>query len=190
MIACNNKGTGENNNDDSTVNNQNADTTKKQLNAFVGTSEFSYLTIAASVLENIFITPPAQGGLNSRKIVFRFTYNGGANDKIVLTGFPTRPGNNNYLTPFDPVPEPYAKNFAKQKIYLSDLELDKIYFRNTIWPKKGANTHLILIPFVHDSGTLKYCVNYTLDWITPAAYTGESFAPGDQLNPSPPADPK
>jgi hypothetical protein len=189
MIACNNKGTGGNNNDSAAIA-QNADTTKKQLNALVGTSEFSYLSIAASVLENIFITPPAQGGLNSRKIVFRFTYNGGADDKIVLTGFPTKPGNNNYLAPFDPVPEPYARNLANQKIYLSDLELEKKFFKDSIWSKKGANTHLILIPFVHTSGTFQYCVNYSLNWITLPGYTGQTFAPGDELNPSPPADPK
>jgi hypothetical protein len=162
---------------------------KEASSDFLGTGEFSHLAILKTDLDHYFL-PPGQGGLNARKIVFRFTHDGGSNSNIVIEGFVTNPGNNNYLTgtlvTFEELP--IKASFASQKIHLSDLELRKTDYFNL--PNPGANTHLIFSPFRYTSGDNIYCVSYRLSWGTPTTFTGttEALAP-DELHPSPPANP-
>lgn len=178
------------------------DTTEKKEestpNNFLGTGKFAYLAIHKDSLEKFFITPPGQGGLNAKKIVFRFSHDGDAASNIVVDGFLTRSNNVNYLdrppamlsTAFSGA----SVNLGGQKIYLSDLEMTNRQYVN-LRSQAGTNTYLLLVPYVIGSNNpeKQYCVTYGLFWISAISAMialPKTFAPDMELNPSPPADPE
>lgn len=164
---------------------------------FLGNGNFAYLAIKKDSLEKFFITPPGQGGLNAKKIVFRFSHDGMANTNIIIDGFLTKNNNVEYLDrpPVFLVPAlaNSSADLSGQKIYLSDLEMTEDQYKE-LRKTSGANTYLVFIPYISGNNPPKeqYCVNYGLFWITnigALVSTPKTFGEDNSLNPSPPADP-
>ena len=169
--------------------------TQPQTAAFLGSGKAAYLALHIDTLKKLF-NPPGSGGLNCKKVVFRFRTDGTATSDLVIDGFPTGPNVNNYLHR-KPVLlaslSPLTFDLSGEKSYFSDLELTRKQVIDTLLPKAGTNTHLIFIPFRHTAAdAFTYCINYSLVWGNAASFTdpGPGFIAADQLNPSPPADPR
>ena len=166
---------------------------KSQTSAFLGSGKVSYLALHIDTLRSIFL-PPGGGGLNSKKLVFRFRNEGTATSNWVIDGFATGPSVNNYLD--RPPVELYEFtslniDLSNQRTYLSDLEFTRTQF-NTLSASAGNNTHLIFVPFRHTTGILQNCLSYKVVWGNAPGFTdpGQGLVPLDELNPSPPADPR
>ena len=164
-----------------------------QASAFLGSGKAAYLALHIDTLKKLF-NPPT-GGLNCKKVVFRFSTDGTATSDLVIDGFPTGPNVNNYLhrkpVLLAPV-SPLTFDLSGEKSYFSDLELTRTQAIHLL-TTAGTNTHLIFIPFRHTAAdAFIYCINYSVMWGNAAAFTdpGPGFIAADQLNPSPPADPK
>src|SRR5688572_18652723 len=96
LISCNNEDADKANdiakNDTSGQTSQ----TTTQVSAFLGSGKASYLALHIDTLRNLFL-PPGGGGLNCKKLVFRFKTEGTETSNWVIDGFPTGPNVNNYL---------------------------------------------------------------------------------------------
>jgi len=164
---------------------------------FLGNGNFAYLAIKKDSLEKFFITPPGQGGLNAKKIVFRFSHDGMANTNIIIDGFLTKNNNVEYLDrpPVFLVPAlaNSSADLSGQKIYISDLEMTDDQYKE-LRKTSGTNTYLVFIPYISGNNPPKeqHCVNYGLFWISnigALVSTPKTFGEDNSLNPSPPADP-
>ena len=165
-----------------------------QTSAFLGSGKAAYLALHIDTLKTLFL-PPGENGLNCKKMVFRFSDDGTATSDLVIDGFPTGPNVNNYLhrTPVLLVSlSPLTFDLRGEKSYFSDLELTRTQV-NDLLRRAGTNTHLIFIPFRHTAAdAFTYCINYSVMWGNAASFKdpGPGFVAADQLNPSPPADPR
>ena len=168
--------------------------TQPQSSAFLGSGKAAYLALHIDTLKSLFL-PPGEGGLNCKKMVFRFSIDGTATSDLVIDGFPTGPNVNNYLHRKPVLLAPVSSltfDLSGEKSYFSDLELTRTQV-NHLLTTAGTNTHLIFIPFRHTAAdAFTYCINYSVMWGNAASFTdpGPGFIAADQLNPSPPADPK
>ena len=162
-----------------------------QASAFLGSGKAAYLALKIDTLKNLF-NPT---GLNCKKVVFRFSTDGTPTSDIVIDGFPTGPNVNNYLHRKPVILTPVSLltfDLSNEKTYLSDLELTRDQVRELL-TTAGTNTHLIFIPFRRTAAdAFTYCISYKLVWGNADSFTdpGPGFIAADQLNPSPPADPK
>ena len=153
--------------------------------------KFAYLAISADTLSKIFGTPPT--GLNSRKLVFRFSHDGTTTGNVAIEGFATQAGSNNYLKRPPVILEqiPLTTSFPGKKIYLADIEFSKAQYLNL--GNAGTNTHLIFTPNHSQTDPFTNCITYLVAWGTPSLFSKDSEAAalvgGEELKPSPPADP-
>ena len=163
--------------------------------AFLGSGKAAYLALHIDTLKRLFL-PPGQGGLNCKKMVFRFTTNGTDTSILVIDGFPTGPNVNNYLHRKPVVLDTVLRltfDLSNEKTYLSDLELTRKQVVDSLLPRAGANTHLIFIPFRRTAAdAFTYCISYQLMWGSAKSFKAPdaTFVPDEELNPSPPADPR
>lgn len=162
-----------------------------QTSAFLGSGKAAYLALRIDTLKNLF-NPT---GLNCKKVVFRFSTDGTATSDLVIDGFPTGPNVNNYLHRKPVLLTPISLltfDLSGEKTYLSDLELTRTQV-TALLQTAGTNTHLIFIPFRRTAAdAFTYCISYKLVWGQAESFTdpGPGFVAADELNPSPPADPK
>ncbi len=152
---------------------------------------FAYLALSADTLSKIFGTPPS--GLNSRKLVFRFSQDGTTTGKVAIEGFATQSGSNNYLTRPPVMLEqlPLTTSFPGKKIYLADIEFSKTQYLSL--GNAGTNTHLIFTPNHSQTDPFTNCITYLVAWGTPSLLSKDSVTAalvgGEELKPSPPANP-
>src|SRR4030095_8060006 len=92
IISCNNPdNAGQNSSievekkDQPAQSQQNTNTT----NLFLGDGKFAHLAIHKDSLENFFFTNPPQG-LNSKKMIFRFSHDGNNASSTIIDGFLTK----------------------------------------------------------------------------------------------------
>ena len=167
--------------------------TQPQTSAFLGSGKAAYLALHIDTVKRLFNPPP--GGLNCKKVVFRFSTDGTATSDLVIDGFPTGPNVNNYLHRKPVLLAPVSLltfDLSGEKTYLSDLELTRTQVTQLL-TTAGTNTHLIFIPFRRTAAdAFTYCISYKLVWGMAESFTdpGPGFVAADELNPSPPADPK
>lgn len=165
--------------------------TQPQTSAFLGSGKAAYLALRIDTLKKLF-NPT---GLNCKKVVFRFSTDGTATSDLVIDGFPTGPNVNNYLHRKPVILTPVSLltfDLSNEKTYLSDLELTRTQVTELL-KTAGTNTHLIFIPFRRTAAdAFIYCISYKLVWGQAESFTdpGPGFVAADELNPSPPADPK
>ena len=192
ITACNNGGTNKSD-PAKTDSSEGKSQVQSQSSLFLGSGKVSYLALHIDTLRNLFL-PPGGGGLNCKKLVFRFRTEGTETSNWVIDGFPTGPNVNNYLNrPPVNLYEFTALNIdlSNQRTYLSDLEFTRTQF-NALSASAGNNTHLIFVPFKHTTGFLENCVSYKVVWGNAPGFInpGQGLIPLDELNPSPPADPR
>jgi hypothetical protein len=164
-----------------------------KASAFLGSGKAAYLALHIDTVKRLFNPPP--GGLNCKKVVFRFSTDGTATSDLVIDGFPTGPNVNTYLHRKPVLLSPVSLltfDLSNEKTYLSDLELTRTQV-TALLQTAGTNTHLIFIPFRRTAAdAFTYCISYKLVWGQAESFTdpGPGFVAADELNPSPPADPK
>ena len=167
--------------------------TSKELVQASGTvcSDFAFLALSADTLRKIFTNQ--MGGSNSNVLTFRFGHDGTSNGKMTIEGFPTESSGHKYLKRPPVLLDLLSlkASYPNQKIYLADLEFTRAMYNSL--PPAGANTHLIFTPNLRLTDPFKNCITYRIAWGTPSMITSDSTAAalgaGDELNPSPPADP-
>jgi hypothetical protein len=193
LTACNN---GDTNKSETAKTDTTEATSQAQpkASAFLGSGKASYLALHIDTLRRLFL-PPGMGGLNCKKMVFRFSTDGTPTSDLVIDGFPTGPNVNNYLHRKPVLLAPVSLltfDLSNEKTYLSDLELTRTQVTELL-KTAGTNTHLIFIPFRRTAAdAFIYCISYKLVWGQAESFTdpGPGFVAADELNPSPPADPK
>ena len=167
--------------------------------AFLGDGKFAHLAIHKDSLEKFFFTNPPEG-LNSKKLVFRFSHDGNSTSSIIIDGFLTKTNNISFL---DRPPVILAScgngasDLSGQKIYLSDLELKKSQYLE-LRKESGNNLFLAFYPHIvsaNPPSKVQFCVTYRMMWISDC----QTFAPpqveittydeNSDLNPCPPNQP-
>lgn len=148
-------------------------------------TEFQAITTAFNTL------PPGQ----SRKMVFQFHFDGGANGQPTLRGFLAKQ-NFSYTTTVPLVtlsrssvslPLPYPLN-------LGNLELSRAEY-DVLNADANKKTYLYFIPKKSVMPGSEHVVTYTTAWSNSATVTLKELSPikisitGDELNPSPPKNP-
>lgn len=193
ITACNNGDTNKTETD-KTDTSAATSQTQPQTSGFLGSGKAAYLALKIDSLKKLFL-PPGEGGLNCKKVVFRFSTNGTDTSILVIDGFPTGPNVNNYLHRKPVVLDTVLRltfDLSNEKTYLSDLELTRTQV-TALLKTAGTNTHLIFIPFRRTAAdAFTYCISYKLVWGMAKSFVdpGPGFVAADELNPSPPADPK
>lgn len=161
--------------------------------ALLGNGRFVEMALRRDDLDAYF---SAAGG-NALRLVFRFGHDGGVNSSVKIQGFLTRNNIAYEQPPIELIVGNDNVNLSGQQIYLSDLELTRTQYRR-LRDGAGDNRYLSFFPFVMSAATtddprLYHCVNYGLSWVEniEAAFVPPAkFATDNQLNPSPPADPR
>jgi hypothetical protein len=146
-----------------------------------------FLALKFSDLQNFFnpIEPPKK----CHKVVFRFVYDN-AKQIVLLEAFGAKNSDKKFILPPVPLQDlGFGITLAPEgKLYVSDLELSKKMYDEELGAPGAGDTHLLFYPVI--SAKHPNSVTYLVEWgktaglvQPPAAFTGQ------ELNPSPPADP-
>ena len=144
----------------------------------------NFLALGIPIVKNFFSN--VGPGLNCKKVVFRFVYDD-STGVISVEAFGAK-NDNKYILP--PVPLeviPVGISLgAGARLYVSDLELTRKIYTDLGDPDTD-DTHLIFYPVI--SSTHGNSATYKVDWGRVEGFAPPADFTGQELNPSPPADP-
>jgi hypothetical protein len=147
----------------------------------------NFLALDIPVLKNFF--DPAQPSLKCNKVVFRFVYDN-VNEIVTLEAYGAKKNDKKFILPPVPLHDfKFGITLApKGTLYVSDLELSRDMYDALGNPGAG-DTHLIFSPDVSSANANS--ATYIVNWGKIAGFVQPPPAPftGQELNPSPPADP-
>ena len=151
-----------------------------------GIGNFQFLALEADKVKDFF----NPSGKKCSKIVFRFIYDEDEK-KVVSEAFGVVKADKKFILPPTDLTDLKTGINLGKKLKLGDVELTKKMFKD-LGPVPNGATHLIFYPLTSDSYTNS--VIYKVQWGTISSFTTLTKdqiknLSGQELNPSPPADP-
>ena len=151
-----------------------------------GIGNFQFLALEADKVKDFF----NPSGKKCSKIVFRFIYDEDEK-KVVSEAFGVVKADKKFILPPTDLTDLKTGINLGKKLKLGDVELTKKMFKD-LGPVPNGATHLIFYPLTSDSYTNS--VIYKVQWGTASPFTALTIDQiknlgGQELNPSPPADP-